>query len=144
MTGGQPLHGTVAARWSPDEGWRGVLISGPPGAGKSDLALRLIGRGWRLVADDYAHVIASAGALYAIAPGTIAGRMEARGVGVVPALARGLTRLSLVVDLDGDGPVERLPEPARRVIEGVALPALRLNGFEASAVEKVAAALARL
>ena len=65
-------------------------------------------------------------------------------MGVVPALARDLTRLSLVVDLDGDGPVERLPEPARRVIEGVALPALRLNGFEASAVEKVAAALARL
>ena len=140
----QPLHGTAAACWTPGVGWRAVLITGAPGAGKSDLALRLIGRGWRLVADDYAYVTASGGVLYAIAPGTIAGRMEARGVGVVPALARGLTRLSLVVDLDGDGPVERLPEPAQRVIEGVALPALRLNGFEASAVEKVAAALARL
>ena len=144
MSGRQPLHGTAAACWTPAIGWRAVLITGAPGAGKSDLALRLVGRGWRLVADDYAHVIASGGVLYAIAPGTIAGRMEARGVGVVPALARGLTRLSLIVDLDGDGPVERLPEPARRVIEGVALPALRLNGFEASAVEKVAAALARL
>ena len=144
MSGRQPLHGTAAACWRPGVGWRAVLITGAPGAGKSDLALRLIGRGWRLVADDYAYVTASGGVLYAIAPGTIAGRMEARGVGVVPALARDLTRLSLVVDLDGDGPVERLPEPARRVIEGVALPALRLNGFEASAVEKVATALARL
>ena len=144
MSGRQPLHGTAAACWTPGVGWRAVLITGAPGAGKSDLALRLVGRGWRLVADDYAYVTASGGVLYAIAPGTIAGRMEARGVGVVPALARGLTRLSLVVDLDGDGPVERLPEPARRVIEGVALPALRLDGFEASAVEKVAAALARL
>ena len=41
--------------------------------------------------------------------------------------------------------VERgLPEPAARTLEGVALPVLRLNGFEVSAVEKVAAALARL
>jgi serine kinase of HPr protein (carbohydrate metabolism regulator) len=140
---GQPLHGTVAARWRGGLGWRAVLITGRPGAGKSDLALRLTGRGWRLVADDYVHVTASAGALYAVAPGTIAGRMEVRGVGVVGVGARGLTRLSLAVELT-DGPVERLPEPAVRVIDGVPLPVLRLPGFEASAVEKVAAALARL
>ena len=143
MTARQPLHGTVAARWTAAAGWRGVLITGAPGAGKSDLALRLIGRGWRLVADDYAHVVASGGALYAIAPETIAGRMEARGVGVLAACARGLTRLSLAVELT-DGPVERLPETETRTYEGVGLPVLRLNGFEASAVEKVAAALARL
>jgi serine kinase of HPr protein (carbohydrate metabolism regulator) len=143
----QPLHGTVAACWTPGAGWRAVLITGPAGAGKSDLALRLIGRGWRLVADDYAHVTASGGALYAVAPETISGRMEARGVGIVPACPRGVTRLSLVVELTDEGaggPVERLPEPAARTIEGVALPLLRLNGFEASAVEKVATALARL
>lgn len=146
MSARQPLHGTVAACWTP-AGWRAVLITGPAGAGKSDLALRLIGRGWRLVADDYAHVTASGGALYAVAPETISGRMEARGVGIVPACPRGVTRLSLAIELvDGsaDGPVERLPEPAARTIEGVALPLLRLNGFEASAVEKVATALARL
>ena len=146
MSARQPLHGTVAARWTP-AGWRAVLITGPAGAGKSDLALRLIGRGWRLVADDYAHVTDSDGALYAVAPETISGRMEARGVGIISACPRGVTRLSLAIELvDGSPgePVERLPEPAARTIEGVALPLLRLNGFEASAVEKVATALARL
>ena len=95
------------------------------------------------MADDYAHVTASGGILYAVAPETIAGRMEVRGIGIVPVCARGPTRLSLTVELV-KGPVERLPEPAVRTLEGVALPVLRLNGFEVSAVEKVAAALARL
>ncbi len=143
MSGRQPLHGTAAALWTPGRGWRAVLITGPAGAGKSDLTLRLIGRGWRLVADDYAHVVASGGALYAVAPATIAGRIEARGVGIVPASARGMSRLALVVELTDHAP-ERLPEPETRAIEGVDLPLLRLRGFEASAVEKVAAALARL
>ena len=143
MSSRQPVHGTAAACWRPGAGWRAVLITGPAGAGKSDLTLRLIGRGWRLVADDYAHIVASAGALFAVAPETIAGRIEARGVGVVPASARGLTRLALAVELVEQLP-ERLPEPETRTIEGVGLPLLRLRGFEASAVEKVAAALARL
>lgn len=143
MSGRQPVHGTAAACWRPGAGWRAVLVTGPAGSGKSDLALRLIGRGWRLVADDYAHLVASAGALYAVAPETIAGRIEARGVGIVPACARGPTRLALVVELTGEPP-ERLPEPETRTLEGIELPLLRLRGIEASAVEKVAAALAAL
>lgn len=143
MSGRQPLHGTVAARWRPGVGWRAVLIIGEPAAGKSDLALRLIGRGWRLVSDDYVHVTASGGALYAVAPETIAGRMEVRGVGIVGVRALGPVRLALALELT-EGPVERLPEAETRTVEGVALPVLRLNGFETSAVEKVAAALARL
>ena len=143
MSGRQPLHGTVAARWTPGVGWRAVLIIGEPAAGKSDLALRLIGRGWRLVTDDYAHVRASGGALYAVAPETISGRIEVRGVGIVGVGALGPVRLALALELTG-GPVERLPEPESLMVEGVALPVLRLNGFEASAVEKVAAAIARL
>lgn len=138
-----PLHGCAVAQWSSAQGWRGVWITGPSGAGKSDLTLRLIGRGWRLIADDYAHVFASAGALYAVAPPTIAGRMEVRGVGVRPICALGVTRLSLAVDLSG-GPVERLPEPETIEMAGVRLPRVKLDGFEASAVEKVALALAAL
>ena len=143
MSGRQPLHGTTAACWTPGRGWRAVLITGPSGSGKSDLALRLLGRGWRLVADDYTHVVASDGALFAVAPPTIAGRIEARGVGVIPACTQGVTRLALTVELTDRLP-ERLPQPEAVTVEGVALPLLRLRGFEVSAVEKVAAALARL
>jgi serine kinase of HPr protein (carbohydrate metabolism regulator) len=143
MTPVQPLHATAVARWSAGVGWRAVVISGPPGAGKSDLALRLIGRGWRLVADDYVHVFASGDALHATAPETIAGRIEARGVGVVDVCVRGVVRLVLAVELTKDAP-ERLPDAETRTLAGRSLPLLRLTGFEASAVEKVAAAIAPL
>lgn len=143
MIPAQPLHATAVAQWAPGAGWRAVLISGPSGAGKSDLALRLIGRGWRLVADDSVHVFASGEALYAVAPETIAGRIEVRGVGIIPATSRAVARLVLAVDLGGPVP-ERLPEPESRMLAGRALPRLRLTGFEASAVEKVAVAIAAL
>jgi serine kinase of HPr protein (carbohydrate metabolism regulator) len=143
MTTDPPLHATAVARWVPGTGWRAVLISGTSGAGKSDLALRLIGRGWRLVADDYVHVFASGEGLYASAPNTIRGRIEARGVGVIEAGVSGVVRLALAVDLTATAP-ERLPEPESRTLAGRALPLLRLAGFEASAVEKVAAGIAPL
>jgi len=133
----QPVHATVAARWTPAHGWRGVLITGPSGAGKSDLALRLTGNGgWRLVADDYAHVFASGGALYAAPPDALAGKIEARGVGILPACALNLVRLVLAVELTGEA-VERLPDPASRLVAGVTLPVVRMRGLEASAVQKV-------
>ncbi|MDP3802643.1 HPr kinase/phosphorylase [Brevundimonas sp.] len=143
MTDAAPVHATAAAHWTPGAGWRAVVISGPSGAGKSDLALRLIGRGWRLVADDYVHVFASGGALYATAPAAIAGRIEARGLGIVGAASTGVVRLVLAVELTAAA-TDRLPEPGTRSFAGRSLPLLRLNGFEPSAVEKVAAAIAPL
>lgn len=138
----QPLHATAVARFTAT-GWRGVLLTGPSGAGKSDLALRLTGRGWRLVADDYVHVFASGGALHAAAPDALTGRMEARGVGIVAACASGVVPLALEIVLT-TGFLERLPDAEAGTFDGVALPRLRLNPFEASAVEKVAAALSAL
>ena len=143
MIAGQPLHTTVVAHWTPGRGWRAALLSGPSGAGKSDLALRLIGSGWRLVADDYAHVFASGGALYAVAPETIHGRMEVRGVGIAPTCALGVVRVGLAVTLTSNS-VERLPERAFHTIDGVSLPLISLDPREASAGEKVAVALAML
>jgi serine kinase of HPr protein (carbohydrate metabolism regulator) len=139
----RPLHATAVAQWRPGIGWRAILISGPSGAGKSDLALRLIGRGWRLVADDYVHVFASGEALYATVPDTIQGRIEARGLGVIGTCVQGVVRLVLAVDLVESAP-ERLPDPETLSLAGQALPLLRLAGFEASVVEKVAAAIAPL
>lgn len=143
MTVARPLHATAVARWVPGAGWRGILIRGPSGAGKSDLALRLIGRGWRLVADDYVHVFASGAGLYVTAPETIRGRIEARGLGIIGGCVQGVAPLVLAVDLVESAP-ERLPDPETLGLAGRAVPLLRLNGFEASAVEKVAAAIAPL
>jgi len=135
------IHATaVAARR--EETWKSVLLTGPSGAGKSDLALRLLARGWRLVSDDYSRLWLSGGAVWARAPKTIAGRLEARGVGLLQTPALPWARVALVVECAG-GPVERLPEPATRELLGVATPALALPALEASTPDKLEAALAR-
>ena len=119
-----------------------ILITGASGAGKSDLALRLIDRGAILVADDCNLVHRDGGRLIARAPATIAGRIEVRGIGIVHLPHTDDVAVTLVVAL-GEA-VERLPERgATRDIAGVAVAAIALAGFEASAPIKVALALAR-
>ena len=120
-------------------GGRGVLIAGRSGSGKSDLALRAIDRGARLVSDDYTIVAARDGRLFARAPETIAGRMEVRGIGIVEMEALAEAPLCLHVDLDS--PPERLPQPERVEIAGLSLPSLDFSALEASAPIKLEAAL---
>jgi len=134
-----PIHATAVARYSP-EGWRAVLLTGPSGAGKSDLALRLIGWGWRLVADDYCEVWASGGRVWAAAPARIAGRLEARGLGIIPSAELRIARLALVVRC-GRETVERLPLPETTTVCGVTLPRIVLDTRPVSASETVEAAL---
>ena len=134
-----PVHATTVARFGA-AGWRGVLLTGPSGAGKSDLALRLIAAGWRLVADDYSEVWRSGDAVYATAPATIVGRIEARGLGVIPCKPRWIARIALLV-LCGQETVERMPEPVQAQMAGLVLRSIRLDTRAASAVEIVAAAL---
>lgn len=138
----QPIHATAVARHTP-HGWRGVLIQGPSGVGKSDLALRLIGQGWRLIADDWTHVWASGDHLYAAAPGTIAGRIEVRGLGIVAAPLHPLARIVLAIQSTHEA-IERLPEPAAWSWQGVTIPTLRLDPRPASADQVVATMLAAL
>jgi|GEM_PF-410181 len=118
--------------------WRGALIMGPSGSGKSDLALRLIqgANNCALVSDDYSLLWLSGGRLYAGAPETIAGRMEIRGLGIMAAETRRLTRVHLAVLVQSD-PIDRLPENEITPILGQAVPTIRLNPREASSVSKL-------
>ncbi|MSO71949.1 MAG: serine/threonine protein kinase [Alphaproteobacteria bacterium] len=128
------IHATAVA--DPASG-RAVLLRGPPGSGKSDLALRLIDRGWRLVADDQVAIEARAGRLIAGPPAAIVGRIEARGLGIIALPHMDEAMVVLVIDLVARDGIERLPEPERCALSGVDLPLLRLAPFEASAVAKV-------
>lgn len=120
-----------------------VLLAGRSGSGKSDLALRLIDRGARLVSDDYTCVTREGDRLVARAPPTIAGRIEVRGLGILPIAAADAGEVRLLVDLDA--PVPRLPdEPlAERRIAGLGVPVVALSAREASGALKVALALDR-
>ena len=138
------VHATCVAIDGAD-GPLGILLRGPPGAGKSDLALRLIDRGARLVADDQCELRCQDGVagarLVARAPASIAGVLEVRGLGImeVPSLAE--APVALVVDLVDLEEVERLPKDATEKILGLELPRLALNAFEAAAPAKLHLAL---
>jgi HPr kinase/phosphorylase len=123
---------------------RAVLLRGPPGCGKSDLALRLIDGGARLIADDQALLLRREGHILVRAPATIAGLIEVRGVGILGLDPLDEVRLALVVDLVAAAQIERLPEPRFETILGLAIPLLALAPFEASAAAKLSLALRTL
>ncbi|HEV7227475.1 serine kinase [Brevundimonas sp.] len=142
MTLKQPVHGTGVALFGPS-GWSGVLLLGSPGVGKSDLALRLLAEGARLVADDATLVWAKDGALRLACPETIAGRIEVRGLGIVGAPTRPIATLRLVVQCLDEAP-ERLPERETWRHAGLDVPQVRLNARAPSATAVVREALAWL
>jgi HPr kinase/phosphorylase len=120
----------------------GVVLLGPSGSGKSDLALRLIDRGARLIADDRLAVEREGEQLFGRPAAALAGLLEVRGVGIVRLPYGAVCRLGLIVDLDPPARAERLPEPEVLSLLGVALPRLRLDPTVPSACAKVRLALA--
>ena len=116
----------------------GVLIIGEPGAGKSDVALRLLDAGARLVADDYLWLEASDGELVAAVPETIAGLLEVRGLGIVRHSYRDTSIVKLCVELVEPKDVPRLPPEGQTIsYEEIAIKHIRLAAFDASTVAKV-------
>jgi len=139
------VHATAIA-----VGRRGVLIRGPSGSGKSDLALRALALGpsallqepVKLVADDQVILTSEPGALIAAAPSVLRGRLEVRGVGILEVAAAAQSEIVLVADLVREGPIERLPDPWPVVhILGYDVPVIHLLPFEDSAPSKLVAAL---
>ena len=122
---------------------RAVLISGLSGSGKSDLALRMLDRGFILVSDDRTIVRKVGERLVATAPETIKGKLEIRGVGIVEMESVADVPVALIVELTSD--IQRLPEDSRgRLILGTSIPLINVDAMTPSAPSKVAVALDRL
>jgi HPr kinase/phosphorylase len=126
------LHASCAARPGPD-GYDAVLLTGPPGAGKSDLLLRLIDRGFQLISDDQVIVEDR----LARAPAALAGLLEVRGLGLfrLPFLATATPRLVVRLGLT----TARLPLP--ELDPDLGLPLVTIDPQHPSAPARVALAL---
>jgi HPr kinase/phosphorylase len=142
------LHATCIA-----VGGKGVLLIGPPGSGKSDLALRLIdtpGAGTgaevlnaQLVADDQVKLTRAGDDLDARAPEALAGLLEIRGLGLVRVDHRASIRIDLAVRLRPAREIERMPEFAaqRHEVLGLSIPLIEIDPTAASAPARVRAAV---
>jgi HPr kinase/phosphorylase len=121
-----------------------VLLRGPSGSGKSDLALRLIDAGARLVADDQCELRRRDDFLLVSAPATIAGLFEVRGLGILRLDALAEAPVGLIADLATANRIERLPPRRTDAILGIAVPLIEIAPFEASAATKMRLALRAL
>ncbi len=120
---------------------RAVLLRGDSGSGKSDLALRLIDAGARLVADDQSELHRRGDGIIVRSPATIAGLIEVRGIGIFRLDALGEAPVALIADLVPAENLERLPARQSETILGLALPLIAVAPFEASAPAKLRLAL---
>jgi HPr kinase/phosphorylase len=136
MTDRLLLHATAVAI----DG-RALLLRGASGSGKSDLALRLIDAGARLVADDQSELYRQGDRVIVRAPATIAGLLEVRGIGILRLDALSEAPVALIVDLVPAENLERLPARQTETILGLALPLVAVMPFDASAAAKLRLAL---
>lgn len=120
-------------------GGRGVLIEGPPGAGKSGLALELIDRGAVLVGDDGVRLERRGEALWALPPPNTRGLLEARNLGLLTfPTAEAPVALRLVLDPNAPRFVEAAGVAA---IAGVPVPLLAFDPRIAPAAVRAELAL---
>lgn len=106
-------------------GGRAILIEGPPGIGKTSLALALIDRGAALIGDDGVSLERSDGRLLASPPPNTAGLIEVRNLGLLPWPTVSDVPVALMLRLDPDAP-RFIETPQQDKLCGVILPLIRL------------------
>jgi HPr kinase/phosphorylase len=127
------FHASCAARPGSGDTLDAALLLGPPGSGKSDLLLRLIHRGWVMVADDQVHVENG----MASPPAALAGVLEVRGLGLFRLPFAPAATLRLAVNLGIQ--TTRLPGPEHH--EPLGLPLITIDPAQISAPERLSLAL---
>ena len=126
------LHASCAA-WANPGGYDAILLLGPPGSGKSDFLLRLIHRGFALLADDQVLIENNVASV----PKTLAGLLEVRGLGIfrLPYIASAPVRLVIRLGIQP----ARLPEPESHA--DLHLPVVTIDPASPSAPERAILAL---
>ena len=119
-----------------------VLLRGKSGSGRSDLALRLIDQGARLISDEQVELERRGAALYAMVPSCmpehLLGHLEARGLGIVPVPhVASAFPLCWVVDMAPMHEIDRLPVAEQVDFLGVLVPSMKLDPSTASATAKL-------
>jgi len=116
---------------------KGILILGESGAGKSDLAIRLLDAGGTLVSDDYVEIINENNLIIAKTAPNIGGMIEVRGVGLMNVDFLAEMKLDLALELVAPNLIDRLPE-VLYFEEGIAkIPFYKFDGFCSSAIAKI-------
>jgi HPr kinase/phosphorylase len=135
---------------------RAIMLRGPSGSGKSELALRLIeqqGNGLgrttlkaSLLADDQTEVYLRNRGLWVRCPKTISGLMELRGLGIVKVKPHAPCPLALLVDLQPGATIERMPEPTDNMttLLGYQVPRIRLDATQPAAASFVRLAFVQM
>ncbi len=119
---------------------RALLIEGPPGSGKSSLALALIDRGATLIGDDGIALERRGAMLWAVPAPATAGLIELRNVGIA-TLPSAEAPVALVLMLALDAP--RFIERTEMVdIEGLAVSLLLFDPRVSAAAVRAEYALA--
>ncbi|MEQ1670545.1 MAG: HPr kinase/phosphatase C-terminal domain-containing protein [Hyphomicrobium sp.] len=139
------IHATAIA-----VGQRAIIIRGPSGSGKSDLALRclavaasqLVPSPARLVSDDQVLVTRDGLSLSVTAPQALLGQLEVRGLGIIRVDPEQDAKLMLIADLTGRHQIERYPDPwPMAQLLGLNVPVMHISAFDASSPLKLLTAL---
>lgn len=117
-----------------------MMLMGPSGSGKSDLALRLIDRGATLLSDDVVLIETAGDNIMLRAAPRIKGQIEVRGVGICSVDYTETAPLRLIIDLNMRP--ERMPaEDLRTTMGDFLVPLCHLDPFQPSSAIKAEFAL---